>query len=125
MRHLRKFNEDISDDIFSDVEDIVAELEDDSMFNIDVTKVKYTDEEEIIKKGKYHCDDAVCVDIEEREQELFRFEDIKDVVLRLEEWGESKDLKVVIEFENDYLSLEDHLQAYEGEELYYLTLIIY
>jgi hypothetical protein len=58
---------------------------------------------------------------------FFKWEDIKETVLRISELSKQHGYKIDVEIpqDDDYLSLQDFISIYDGQEVYYMSIIIY
>jgi hypothetical protein len=70
---------------------------------------------------------AFAIDIKDSSSRFFRWNEIKETVLRVEDISNRLGFKIDIEIptDDDYLQLEDFISVYSGEELYDISIIIY
>lgn len=70
---------------------------------------------------------AFAIDIKDSSSRFFRWNEIKETVLRIEDISNRLGFKIDIEIptDDDYLQLEDFISVYSGEELYDISIIIY
>jgi hypothetical protein len=130
MKHLKKYKlfEAESSPRFSnlkrELEDIVLELSDDG-FGIDIDETNYTPPmfSDSIR--------SVCVGIYRKNDEIWRWDDIKDAVKRIEDYvwraDEGYGVDVEVTKEQDWMSLDRFIDVYGGEEFSYpgISLLIY
>lgn len=134
MKHLKKyklFEANFSGDetprfskLKRELEDITLELSDDG-FVIDIDESDYT--------PPMFSDSlrSVVVGIHRKNDEIWRWDDIKDVVKRIEEYvwraDEGYGVDVEVTKEQDWMSLDRFVEVYGGEEFSYpgISLLIY
>lgn len=70
---------------------------------------------------------AFAIDLKGLSNRFFRWNEIEETVLRIEDISSRLGFKIDIEVpsDDDYLPLEDFISIYSGEELYEISIIIY
>lgn len=131
MKHLNSFKLFESEDssfpssFIDDIKDISLEFIDDS-FKVKYNFVDYykTDSLGTPSSGFIR---AFAIDLKDSSNRFFRWYEIKETVLRIEDVSSRLGFKIDIEVpaDDDYLPLEDFISIYSGEELYDISIIIY
>lgn len=70
---------------------------------------------------------SFAIDIKDVSSRFFRWSEIKETVLRIQDISSRLGFKIDIEVpsDDDYLELQDFISVYSGEELYDISIIIY
>jgi hypothetical protein len=108
-----------------DIKDISLEFSDND-FNVDYNFVDYYKTDSLGRpSGKFIK--SFAIDIKDLSNRFFRWDDIKETVLRIDEISKELGFKIDIEVpsDDDYLELNDFISIYSGEELYDISIIIY
>ena len=130
MKYLKKYKLFESEDstrfsnLKRELEDIVLELSDDG-FGVVIDETNYTPPmfSDSIR--------SVCVGIYRKNDEIWRWDDIKDAVKRIEDYvwraDEGYGVDVEVTKEQDWMSLDRFIDVYGGEEFSYpgISLLIY
>jgi len=108
-----------------DVKDISLEFSDND-FNVDYNFVDYYKKDSLGHISSKFIK-AFAIDIKDLSNRFFRWDDIKETVLRIDEISKELGFKIDIEVpsDDDYLELKDFISVYSGEELYDISIIIY
>jgi hypothetical protein len=120
MRYLKTYNifesslssGKFSEDMINDIKDILLELSDE---DIDVSNIKEINYNPPLVDGKI---EALNIDI--HSNSFFTWDDIKDAILRLEEYlwrfGSGYRFDVEVTRDDDWMSLSRFIDVYGGEE---------
>ena len=119
MKYIHYIRESIDDNIKLDIKDIAIELVDYG-FDYETKDCKY------YKDGE-HDYECFAIEIKDSKERFFRLEDLSEVLLRIRDYVKNTNYSIDIGIPKDdtYLSLEDFIEEFEGEELYEMEIYIY
>ena len=130
MKYLKSFsqlNESLSDkvsesidiNIKNDIEDIAIELIDCDI-NYKLSDCQY-------HKDGINGKECLRISLKDNSNRFFRIDNIEDVLLRLMDYlkGSGYSIDIGIPNSDDYLSIDDFMDEFSGEELYHINILIY
>ena len=121
LRYLKKYNinESIDANIKSDIEDIALELTDCEIY-YEITDRKYW-------KNGVDSEEALIIYLRDNQNRFFTIKDIEDVILRLKDYLKDMDYSIDLSIpdSDDYLTFDEFIEEFSGEELYHVNVIIY
>jgi len=114
-----------SDDFISDIKDISLEFEDNKI-EVNFGFVEYYKTDSLGHPSSSFIK-TFAIDIKDISNRFFRWEDIKDTILRIDYVSKQSGFNIDIEVvsDEDYLPLDDFISIYSGEELYDISILIY
>jgi hypothetical protein len=116
---------DFPSSFIDDVKDVSLELIDIDL-EVDYNFVDYYKTDSLGRpSGKFIK--SFAIDIKDVSSRFFRWSEIKETVLRIQDISSRLGFKIDIEVpsDDDYLELNDFISIYSGEELYDISIIIY
>lgn len=121
MKHLKSYKlfESIDVNIKSDIEDIVIELTDCEIY-YEIADRKYW-------KNNTTSEEAVIIYLRDNQKRFFTLKDIEEVLFRLKDYLKDTDYSIDISIpdSDDFLSFDEFIKEFSGEELYHINIIIY
>ena len=121
MKHIKTYKlfESIDVNIKSDIEDIVIELTDCEIY-YEIADRKYW-------KNNTNSEEAVIIYLRDNQMRFFTIKDIEDVILRLKDYLKDTDYSIDISIpdSDDYMTFDEFIKEFSGEELYHINIIIY
>lgn len=121
MKYLKSYKlfESIDTNIKSDIEDIVIELTDCEIY-YDISDRKYW-------KNGTNSEEALIIYLRDNQNRFFTIKDIEDVLLRLKEYLKTTDYSIDLSIpdSDDYMTFDEFIEEFSGEELYHVNMIIY
>jgi hypothetical protein len=114
-----------SDDFISDIKDISLEFVDNEI-EVNFGFVDYYNTDSLGHQSSSFIK-TFAIDIKDISNRFFRWEDIKDTILRIDYVSKQSGFNIDIEVvsDEDYLPLDDFISIYSGEELYDISILIY
>ncbi len=133
LRYLKKYNinESIDTNIKSDIEDIALELADcEIYYEISYRKYwKYCPKPQTIAgwKNSFTPEESIIIYLKDNQSRFFTIKDIEDVLLRMKDYIKTTDYSIDLSIpdSDDYLTFDEFIEEFSGEELYHLNIIIY
>lgn len=134
MKHLKSYTlyekvsketklfESIDANIKSDIEDIVIELTDCEIY-YEISDRKYWK----YWKNSFNSEEALIIYLRDNQRRFFTIKDIEDVLLRLKDYLKMTDYSIDLSIpdSDDYLTFDEFIEEFSGEELYHVNMIVY
>jgi hypothetical protein len=116
---------DFPSSFIDDVKDVSLELTDIDL-EVEYNFVDYYKTDSLGRPSSKFIKSFI-IDIKDVSSRFFRWSEIKETVLRIQDISSRLGFKIDIEVpsDDDYLELNDFISIYSGEELYDISIIIY
>lgn len=121
MKYLKTYKlfESIDANIKSDIEDIALELADCEIY-YEISDRKYW-------KNSITPEESLIIYLKDNQNRFFTIKDIEDVLLRMKDYLKTTDYSIDLSIpdSDDYLTFDEFIEEFSGEELYHVNIIIY
>lgn len=133
LKHLNSFkifeNKKFDTEFINDIEDISLEFKD---IGLVADVIKDVDYDRLVAGKGYSLDEvtsfkAIAIDLKDIQERFFKYKDIKETLLRIEDISAKNGYKIDIEIttDNDFQPLDEFIEIFRDEELYEISIIIY